>query len=101
MPPPALRPVLPSASAPGLNFVHHENEFNDFNRDRLLFSMLSTAGHSVAVGDVNGDGLDDVYLCGAKGQSDAVYLQSANRSLSLSHQALFEKDAHCEDVDDL
>src|SRR5260221_4300016 len=54
MPAPALRPVLTSASAPGLNFVHHENEFNDFNRDRLVFSMASTAGPRVAEGHVNG-----------------------------------------------
>src|SRR5258708_257889 len=101
IPPPALRPVLTSASAPGLNFVHHENEFNDFNRDRLLFSMLSTAGPRVAVGDVNGDGLHDVYLCGPKGQSGNLYIQIQNSRFILSNQALFEKDAACEDVDAL
>jgi len=97
----APRPLFTPTTAVGLDFVHRENDFNDFNRDRLLFSMLSTAGPRTAVGDVNGDGLDDIYLCGAKGQSGALYIQSANGSFTLSNQALFEKDKECEDVDAL
>jgi len=93
--------LLAATLVKGLDFVHRENDFNDFDRDRLLFSMLSTAGPRTAVGDVNGDGLDDIYLCGAKGQSGALYIQSANGSFTLSNQALFEKDKECEDVDAL
>jgi hypothetical protein len=97
----APQPLLTPTTAAGLDFAHRENDFNDFNRDRLLFSMLSTAGPRVAVADINGDGLDDIYLCGAKGQPGALYIQSANGSFALSNQALFEKDAACEDVDAL
>ncbi|WP_431213508.1 ASPIC/UnbV domain-containing protein [Puia sp. P3] len=73
------KPLFTTTS--GLNFIHQENEFNDFNRDRLIFSMLSTAGPRVAVGDVNGDGLDDVYICGAKGQEKGLYIQGVMENL--------------------
>ncbi|HEY4288136.1 MAG TPA: VCBS repeat-containing protein, partial [Puia sp.] len=94
-------PLLTPTKAAGLTFTHRENDFNDFNRDRLLFSMLSTAGPRTAVADINGDGLDDIYLCGAKGQPGALYIQSSNGSFAPSNQALFEKDKECEDVDAL
>ena len=97
----APQPLFTPTTAPGLDFIHHENDFNDFNRDRLLFSMLSTAGPRTAIADINGDGLDDIYLCGAKGQPGALYIQSANGSFALSNQPLFEKDKECEDVDAL
>lgn len=85
----------------GLNFVHKENEFNDFNRDRLIFHMLSTQGPRMAVGDVNGDGLSDVYLCGAKGQAGVLYVQGAAGHFVSSDTALFAADKECEDVDAL
>jgi len=100
-PPASAAPLFTATTAPGLTFLHHENEFNDFNRDRLLFSMLSTAGPRMALGDVNGDGLDDVYLCGPKGQAGALFLQSPGGAFKPSNEALFEKDKECEDVDAL
>jgi hypothetical protein len=101
-PSPAAHALLFTATtAPGLNFIHHENEFDDFNRDRLLFSMLSTAGPHIAVGDVNGDGLDDVYICGPKGQPGTLYLQTSDGTFKTSNEGAFEKDKECEDVDAL
>ncbi|MEM1326670.1 MAG: VCBS repeat-containing protein [Bacteroidota bacterium] len=62
-------------SKSGIDFIHRENGFNDFSSERLLPRLMSTEGPALAVGDVNGDGLDDIYLGGAKNQSDAIYLQ--------------------------
>jgi len=85
----------------GPDFVHKENEFNDFNRDRLIFHMLSTQGPRMAVGDVNGDGLSDVYVCGAKGQAGALFVQEAGGRFVRRDSALFALDRESEDVDAL
>jgi len=44
----------------GLDFVHHENAFVDFDREPLIPKLLSTEGPLVAVGDMNGDGRLDI-----------------------------------------
>lgn len=55
---------------------HTEDEFVDFYHEGLLIRMLSREGPKAAVADVNGDGKDDVYICGAKGQAGKLYIQS-------------------------
>jgi len=82
----------------GLDFVHHENDFVDFDRERLIPKMVSTEGPFIAVADVNGDGLDDFFIGGAKGQPSALYLQRPNGTFVASNQALFEADRISEDL---
>ncbi|MEP7108266.1 MAG: VCBS repeat-containing protein [Ferruginibacter sp.] len=83
----------------GIDFVHKENEFVDFDRDKLIFHMLSTEGPRMAKGDVNGDGLEDLYICGAKDQPGALYLQSGNGRFKRSNEKLLERDKGSEDTD--
>ncbi len=45
----------------GINFSHRENPFVDFTREPLMPKMASTEGPALAVGDVNGDGLEDFF----------------------------------------
>ena len=83
-----------------LDFKHKENAYVDFDRDRLTYHMLSNEGPKLALGDFNGDGLDDVYLGGAKGQAGALYL--ANKSGRFSAKpGPFATDAKSEDTDAL
>ena len=86
-------------SIPGLDFKHKENDFVDFERDRLLFQMLSNEGPHIAAGDVNGDGLEDLYLCGAKESPGSLYVQAKNGSFRKTNERLFEADKISEDTD--
>jgi hypothetical protein len=96
---PTARPLFRDVTATvGLDFVHHENEFIDFDREPLIPKMVSTEGPLVAVGDVNGDGLDDFFIGGAKGQASALYVQRPNGTFASTNQALFATDAISEDL---
>src|SRR6266566_2600479 len=81
-----------------LPFVHHENEYVDFDRERLIPKMLSTEGPLMAVADVNGDGLDDIFITGAKGQPSALLIQRSDGSFVKSNEALLAQDSISEDV---
>src|SRR2546430_3218913 len=58
-----------------LPYVHRENDFVDFDREPLIPKLLSTEGPYSAVADVNGDGLDDLFIGGAKDQPGALLIQ--------------------------
>ena len=73
----AQRTVFREIASP-LDFVHTENEFVDFDRDRLVYHKLSTEGPRMAGADVNGDGRMDVFVGGAKGFAGGVFLQTDN-----------------------
>jgi len=83
----------------GLAWQHQENDFIDFRVQYLLPHAQSTRGPHLAVADVNGDGLDDFFVGGAKGQPGALLIQQKDGSFSASNEALFLTDAGCEDVD--
>jgi hypothetical protein len=83
----------------GMDFSHKENDFVDFDRDKLLFQMVSNEGPHIACGDVNNDGLDDFFVCGAKDSPGALYVQKKNGQFEKTNQKLFEADQISEDVD--
>ncbi len=83
----------------GLNWKHEESTYNDFNRDRLLFHMRSTEGPPLCIADANGDGLEDFYIGGAKGQPGSLFLQTSEGSFNREKVPLLEEDAGSEDTD--
>jgi hypothetical protein len=60
----------------GCDWKHEENLFTDFNSQYLIPHEQSTRGPGLATGDVNKDGLDDSFVCGAKGQGGRVMMQT-------------------------
>lgn len=91
--------LIDVTSKAGVSWKHQENDFSDFNRQYLLPHKLSTRGPKAAVGDVNGDGLQDFYVCGAMNQPGVLMLQQANGTFIKGKTAPFEANALCEEVD--
>lgn len=89
---------LDNTVSSGLNFVHQESNFVDYNRDALLKQQLSTQGPALATGDVNGDGLDDLFFGGANGQSSRLFLQQAGTFIDKT-PASMKQDIASEAVD--
>lgn len=80
-----------------VNYVHKENEFVDFDRDKLIYHMMSTEGPRISTGDVNGDGLDDFFIGGAKDSPGTLFVQDANGKFRSTNVELFEVDKISED----
>jgi hypothetical protein len=77
---------VPAARA--LSYVHEENEYLiDYSMQPLLPYQLSRQGPAVAVADVTGNGLDDVFIGGAAGIAGKLFLQQADGSFIESPQS--------------
>jgi hypothetical protein len=83
----------------GITWRHKENDFVDFNVQYLIPHEESTRGPKIAVGDVNKDGFDDFYVCGARDQPGQLMIQQKDGTFISSDTALFSRFAICEDVD--
>lgn len=93
--------VPDQASRFGAAVPHIENDFLDYNREPLMPHVVSAEGPALAVGDVNGDGRDDLYLGGAKWQRGSLLLQRPDGRFTQSSVATFAADSVAEDVDAL
>jgi len=104
----AIIPPAPEESKPLYNNVtagfirgnihHTENEYSDFNREKLIPKMISTEGPRLAVGDVNGDGLEDFYLGNSFADTAKIFIQQADGHFIQKPQPVFLIDKYFESI---
>ncbi|WP_211710251.1 VCBS repeat-containing protein [Mucilaginibacter xinganensis] len=82
-----------------VNNKKEKNKTNDFKRQPLMVNPLSFSGPCIIKGDVNGDGLEDVYVGGEDGKTGSLYLQQKGNVFVLKPQPAFEADKKSDDAD--
>lgn len=79
----ATQPIFTDITATtGIQFIQKENDFVDFNIQKLIPHKLSEYGPALAVGDVDGNGFDDIICGGAATYSSTLLLQGADGRFS-------------------
>lgn len=77
---------------------HSEDDYVDFFYERNIPRMLSREGPKAAVGDVDGNGLEDVFIGGTAGHPGQLYLQKENGKFLKSEEKAFQQFIDFEDV---
>ena len=85
-------------TANSIDFKHKEDFYYDFNREKIIPYQVSKLGPAFAIGDIDGNGFDDIYLGGSSGNVAELYLNNG-KSFKKSVQKQFENDANYEDND--
>jgi len=86
-------------TSPPFSFQHLENPFVDFDRERLVFHMLSSEGPCICKGDLNGDNREDFYIGGSSGKPGSLFFQQPNGQFLSVQKQLFDADKDSEDTD--
>ena len=93
-----LKPTLFTEIDKNILESHHEDAFDDFDNEGLIIKYLSKEGPALAVGDINKDGNEDIFIGGAKNQPGMIYLHEGDGKLKLSPSNCFIEDANFEDT---
>lgn len=81
------------------NYLHQENYFDDYKQQILLPHKFSQLGPAIAKADVDGDGLDDLYIGGALGRSGQLFLQQRSGSFTPVQETSWQRHKFTEDID--
>lgn len=86
------------ASIEKLAFPHQDEDYYDEVVDKLMPERLSNDGPAVLVEDLNGDGWDDIYWGGGKGNPASLLVGQPDGSFEVVPQDAFQADRKYEDV---
>ena len=70
---------------------HEENNYVDFNKDRLLFHMCSSEGPNLAFGDIDNSGSNNLFLTGSLGNYIKSFQVDKNNLIKSGNKILSEK----------
>jgi len=76
--------LFSSLNAEGLEYLHREKIFDDYSLQETLPHQFSQQGPPLEVGDVNGDGKDDLYIGASHGESGTFFIQKTHGFQSLT-----------------
>ncbi|MEJ0104818.1 MAG: VCBS repeat-containing protein [Bacteroidota bacterium] len=96
---PSVAKAINVTAETGLNYIHHENDFAEFNRESLIPHMLSTEGPPLAIGDINHDSLDDIFLGSSKGFKSGLFIQNKSGKFNKIEIPAIANDSTYEDTD--
>lgn len=97
-PEPVSDKIFQPINLSGIDYTHKESNFVDFDRDKLLFHMLSTEGPRMTKADVNNDGLEDLFIGGAKDEAASLFIQTQGGNFLKQNQHVFDMDKESEDI---
>ena len=86
-----------NASKAIFNYQHIDQDANDFKIQPLMPNMISYAGPKMAKADVNGDGLEDIYICGTLSKMGGIYLQQNDGNFKPAGDAVLNKQTLAEE----
>ena len=92
-------PMVDITHAVGLDYLHKENQFAEFDREPLIPHMLSTEGPALAVADINHDGLEDVFIGSSRNYLSSIFLQQNSGKFTRSQQPILDRDSIYENTD--
>ena len=81
-----------------IEFTHKEDAYIDFNNEKLIPYKVSTAGPAIAVGDIDHNGYEDIFIGNASGERSSLFL---NNGIKFKKTAIpeIEKDSLSEAID--
>lgn len=97
--PAVTKDILKRDRNSGIEYQHQEDDYSDWDLQPLLPRDLAQEGPAMTSGDLNGDGLTDLFVGGARGQAATLFLQQLDSTYLEVKLPIFEQHAIYEDVD--
>jgi enediyne biosynthesis protein E4 len=93
-----IKTIFKEITSP-IQHIAATNSVNDFKRQPLMVNPMSFSGPCMVKGDVNGDGLDDIFVGGGSGKPASLFIQTKAKTFQQLRVAAFDEDKLCEDAD--